>query len=384
MPPFFKKGKQMKKFIKILLCLLVAGGVYRFVFYKTPQQKTFEKTLAAAQAGDMKAAVEVGNLYAQGEGTSQNGLQAAEWYRKAAVDGSSEAAWLLAQLYITGVLIPQDLEEALTYLQLSARAGYAVSQAEMGRFYEQGLAGLPVHPAQALYWRFLAAQNGDKKAQALVQQVEKEDPELFSQIQTFLDTLALAKQGNAASRLEAGRAYHSGFPVVRDDEQAAFWLTSAWEENQSVEAACELAELYQNGWGVEKNEAKALELLGAAAEKKNPLAQYLLGERAYKGENPKYEDAFAWFSNAAEGGYPQAQYMTGFMLMQGQGTPRSVPLAIKFFRDAAEKEHTAAQYVLGQIYWKGLGVPVDKKAGEKWLLRAAQNGNASAKALLEN
>ena len=374
----------MKTFIKILICLLVAYGVYRFVFYKTPQQKAFTQTLTSAQAGDMNAAVQVGKLYASGEGTPQNGEQAAEWFRKAAVDGSNEASWLLAQLYITGVIVPQDLEEALTYLQLSARAGYAASQMELGRFYEQGLAGLPVHPAQALYWRFLAAQNGDKKAQALVQQIEKEDPALFSQIQNFLDTLALAKQGNAASRLETGKAYHTGFPILRDDEQAAFWLTTAWEENQSSEAACELAELYQNGWGVEKNEAKALELLGAAAEKKNPLAQYILGERSYKENPPNYQDAFAWFSNAAEGGNPQAQYMTGFMLMQGQGTSRSVPLAIKFFRDAAEQNHTAAQYVLGQIYWKGLGVPEDKKAGEKWLIRAAENGNASAKALLEN
>lgn len=53
--------------------------------------------------------------------------------------------------------------------------------------------------------------------------------------------------------------------------------------------------------------------------------------------------------------------MTGFMLMQGQGTNLSVPLAVKFFRDAAEQNYVAAQYVLGQIYWKGLGVPADKK-----------------------
>ena len=74
--------------------------------------------------------------------------------------------------------------------------------------------------------------------------------------------------------------------------------------------------------------------------------------------------------------------MTGFMLMQGQGTNLSVPLAVKFFRDAAEQNHVAAQYVLGQVYWKGLGVPADKKAGGEWLKRAADNGNESAKALL--
>ena len=76
--------------------------------------------------------------------------------------------------------------------------------------------------------------------------------------------------------------------------------------------------------------------------------------------------------------------MTGFMLMQGQGTKKSIPLAITFFREAAEQNYPSAQYVLGQIYFKGLGVPADKKAGRKWLELAAQNGNAAAQELLNN
>ena len=75
--------------------------------------------------------------------------------------------------------------------------------------------------------------------------------------------------------------------------------------------------------------------------------------------------------------------MTGFLLMQGQGTEKSVSLAIKFFRDAAAQNYTSAQYVLGQIYWKGLGVPKDKAAGKEWLDRAAANGNTAAQALLQ-
>ena len=140
--------------------------------------------------------------------------------------------------------------------------------------------------------------------------------------------------------------------------------------------------MYQKGEGTEKDENKALELLGAAAQAKNPSAQYALGERAYKAEPANYQDAFAWFSNAAEGGLAQAQYMTGFMLMQGQGTERSVPLAIEFFKKAANQNDTAAQYVLGQIYWKGLGVPKDKKEGRAWLEKAAAGGNLAARELL--
>ena len=74
--------------------------------------------------------------------------------------------------------------------------------------------------------------------------------------------------------------------------------------------------------------------------------------------------------------------MTGFMLMQGQGTERSVPLAIEFFKKAANQNDTAAQYVLGQIYWKGLGVAKDKKEGRLWLEKASAGGNLSARELL--
>ena len=70
------------------------------------------------------------------------------------------------------------------------------------------------------------------------------------------------------------------------------------------------------------------------------------------------------------------------MLLQGQGTEKSVPLAIRFFEQAAEQNDASAQYVLGQIYLKGLGIKADPSKGRLWLERAAENGNESARALL--
>ena len=75
----------MKTVLKLILLLLVLAGIYWFVFYKTPEQQLFERTLSAARAGDTQAAFEVAGLYASGRGTAApNGNQAAEWYRKAA------------------------------------------------------------------------------------------------------------------------------------------------------------------------------------------------------------------------------------------------------------------------------------------------------------
>lgn len=373
----------MKNTLKIILLLLLVCGVYLFVFYKTPEQRAFQKTLVLAQSGDARAAFALAGLYAAGEGVKQNGAQAAEWYRKAAADGNAEAAWNLADLYIQGTLVPRDLEEALVYIQLAARSGNVRAQSELGRFYAEGLANLPVNKGEALYWWLQAAGAGDENAQTAAQDVQLEEPELYEEVKRFLGVVERAREGNSQARLEAGQGLRLGYPAARNDEEALRWFTLAWEEGDKLpQAAFELAQMYQKGEGVEKDEAKAMELYGAAAQAKNPDAQYTLGTFAYGANPPKYEDAFAWFSNAAAGGHAQAQYMTGFMLMQGQGTHLSVPLAVKFFRDAAEQNHVAAQYVLGQIYWKGLGVPADKKAGEEWLKRAAENGNESAKALL--
>lgn len=373
----------MKTVLKLLLFAAVFLGIYCFVFYQTPQEKAFARALSAAQNGDVQAAVRTAGFFKRGEGVKQSGVQAAEWYRKAAVAGDSAAAYELAELYLTGETLPRDEEEALSYLRLAAEAAEPRAQRELAHFYEAGLAGVPVHPGEALYWRFLAAQNGDIESALALEKARREDPELYAQVKALEEDLAAAASGNGEARLRAGRVYRAGRPVLENNEEALRLLTLAWEENHLPQAAYELSEMYRAGAGVEQNPAKALDLLGQAAQQAYPAAQYALGEEAYKSEPPNYQDAFAWFSNAAAGGYAGAQYMTGFMLMQGQGTERSVPLAVKFFRDAAENGHVSAQYVLGQIYVKGLGVPADKKAGVEWLTRAAQNGSRDAQALLD-
>ena len=372
----------MKTTLKILaaICLLLA--VYCFVFYKTPETRRFEKTLSAAQQGDRQSAFAVAELYARGLGIKPSGEQAVQWYRQAAADGNAQAAYELAQLYVVGTLVPQDFEEAATYLQLAAREGNAQAQNRLADFYEKGLGGLAQRPGEALFWRLKSAAQGNRQALAQAERAQTQNQALYTEITQFMALLDKAAQGDSQAQLQAGQGYRDGVPVLANPEEAARWFTKAWQEGEHIpQAAYELAQLYEKGDGVEKDEAKALQLLGAAAEAKNAQAQYQLGMIAY--EQQKYTDAFAWFSNAAENGSAAGQYMTGFLLMQGQGTEKSVSLAIKFFRDAAAQNYTSAQYVLGQIYWKGLGVPKDKAAGKEWLDRAAANGNTAAQALLQ-
>ena len=125
-----------------------------------------------------------------------------------------------------------------------------------------------------MYWQIQAANAGDEEAQTTVQDVQLENPQLYEEVTRFIGVLTRAQEGNSQAQLEAGQGLHMGYPLARDDEEAFRWFTQAWQEGDKLpQAAYELSQLYQKGEGTEKDEAKAMELLGAAAQAKNPDAQ---------------------------------------------------------------------------------------------------------------
>ncbi len=371
----------MKTFFAFIVGVVLAGGLCYLAFYKTPQERAFVNALKQAKAGHEEAMLAVAQDYIHGTGTPANIEQALSWYQKAAARGNSQAAFELARLYSEGKWVPAEPETALAYLQSAAQANYATAQYQLGQWYEQGN-HVPRHEGQALFWYLQAFQNGSSAAQTALAPFSQTP--LYEEVARFYDTLQKASQTNSQAQLEVAQAYRYGNPILQDNEAAFKWFKKAWESSQETlsQAAYELSLQYAQGIGVDKDEAQATEFLARAAELQNPAAQYQLGSMSYSEEPPRLEDAFAWFSNAATQGHAQAQYMTGFMLLQGQGTQKSVPLALRFFEQAAQQNDASAQYVLGQIYLKGLGVRKDEKTGRNWLERAAENGNTSAQTLL--
>ncbi len=373
----------MKTFLKILVGVLLAGGLFTFAFYRTPQERAFSTHLKQAQEQQIEAQLAVAQDYLQGQGTKPDAAQAIAWYEKAAASGSAQAAWQLYELYSRGTHVATDEARAFDYLQLAVQDHWAEAQYELGNFYAQGRQ-VPAHKGQALFWYMTAAQNASASAQAKVEALATEDPSLFKQVSQFATQLANAEQKNTQAMLDVAQSYRLGSPILQDAPLAAQWYEKAWETSNHTlpAAAMALWSLYSKGEGVGQDENTAADYLAAAAELKDPSAQYQLGEQAYSEDPARMEDAFAWFSNAAAQGHSQAQYMTGFMLLQGQGTAKSVPLAIRFFEQAADQENPSAQYVLGQIYLKGIGVKRSPRKGRAWLNRAAQNGSEPAQALL--
>ncbi len=120
--------------------------------------------LTNANTGDAKAQFKVGLLYDHGQGVSQDYVQAAAWYRKAAEQGLAEAQYNLGQDYIFGTGVPKNETKAVFWYRKAAEQGEAKAQTTLGYLYFNGW-GVPQDYAQAVAWYRKAAEKCEAEAQ---------------------------------------------------------------------------------------------------------------------------------------------------------------------------------------------------------------------------
>ena len=126
-------------------------------------------------------------------------------------------------------------------------------------------------------------------------------------------------------------------PIVRDhlrwvmDEKG--WHLPNIADVRAIEAAARrgdppaqfrLSLMYESGYGVEQNDARALRWLRKAAEQGFSPAQYDLGSRYVRGDGVDQDlvEASGWYRKAAEQGFASAQKNLGAMYARGHGVPQ--------------------------------------------------------------
>jgi len=118
----------------------------------------------AAEQGDERAQVGLGNLYKDGGVLKQDYAKAAYWYALAANQGNAGAMLFLASLLIQGKGVPQDEVQAASLFKIAAAEGLVDAQFFLGRLYESGR-GLQQNVVLAHMWLNLSAAQGDGTAQ---------------------------------------------------------------------------------------------------------------------------------------------------------------------------------------------------------------------------
>lgn len=197
----------------------------------------FDKQLTLAKVGDVDAQYAVGFAYETGRAGAVDEVQAAKWYRQAALQGQVEAQYRLARLVTKGAKgLKKDPATGLKLFADAANKGYAPAMNALGLIYQTGQ-DTPADAAKAAEWYRKAA---DLK---------------YAESENNLGMLYLEGKGLQRDLGEAFKLF---------DRAAA--QGDGWGLNN-------LGGMYEMGWGTPPNRGRALELYRQALAKGIASAQ---------------------------------------------------------------------------------------------------------------
>lgn len=128
-----------------------------------PEKQDIEILHLAAEQGDAKAQLDLGNLYYLGEGTPRDFAEGAKWYWLAAEQGDAPAQHNLGVVHDEGEGVPGDNREAVNWYRKAAEHGNASAQYNLGVMYEVG-EGVPKDWVKAYAWLHLSATQRKENA----------------------------------------------------------------------------------------------------------------------------------------------------------------------------------------------------------------------------
>jgi TPR repeat protein len=117
----------------------------------------------AANLGETRAMIELGNMSADGEGTPKNYTQAVHWYRLAADRGNSTGMVLLGGMYYLGKGVSADFTSSAYWFGKASDAGDPGGKYDLGMLYENG-SGVTRDPGKAIQLYRDAAKLGNAEA----------------------------------------------------------------------------------------------------------------------------------------------------------------------------------------------------------------------------
>lgn len=164
------------------------------------------------------------------------------------------------------------------------------------------------------------------------------------------------------------------------------------KQAQAGDAASQfrLVKVYGQGVGTNKNPEKAKYWFGKAAESGYPEAQYWTGYKYFYGQDVKKNlvKALEWYEKSANQGYGPGQFMTGYIYQMGRTVDPDMQANLKksvyWYQLAAQKEEMGAQFYLGCLKYFGLEIAKNQKEGEALILKASSKGQRGAQRFLES
>jgi TPR repeat protein len=370
-----------------------------------PLETELDATIKVSEQLENKTAesVEAKTLYNTGlTFDGKDNKKAFEYFVKASDKGSSEAYYMMGEMYRLGEGVSQDYDKALQCFLIAAENYDVDANVNLGVMYLNGI-GVPKDPDIAFKHYSLAARLGDHSAMKMCGFLLGNGTGVQQNFQMSYAMFKLA--------IEFGDEYSSRelHPIERVAERINFLERTSAEDfvkemkkiiNQNIHIIDSLRNQTENALENQKqnvnievksdeNETIAFQeefsTTKRLAEQGNHMAQNNLGSFYYNGTHGVKQDAaeaLHWYEKAAASNLPIANYNLGCMYANGIGVDHDYEKAVELFQKAADRDHAESSFMIGSMYIGGYGVKQDYHKGLTYLIKAGEAGVSQAFVLL--
>lgn len=225
--------------------------------------------LRAARQGHGLSELRLGFLYAEAhfKGLTTDYAEAEKWFVKAAEQNAGDAQFRLGNFY-DNYKEPRDYAQGFLWLKRAAENGHRIAMFDLGRAYKDGR-GVAKDAKQALVWLTRAAEDDVLQAKIALSEMYAEGDDVEKDLMKSLKwTLSIANDPSASIFWldKAGDIFFDGWETLPKNYPMArrFYERAALKGDPHARA--ELAVMYRDGLGVDKNPEKAKEYLAAPHE----------------------------------------------------------------------------------------------------------------------
>lgn len=364
------------------LGLMLEGGVY----VRQDYTEAFYWFGKAAKRNNSEAISQLGGCYHQGLGTARDLAKAVECYRRSAELTNYVAMKSYGYLLMNGIGVEKDIKAAKYWFTRAAKEG-----GNPRAMYNLGVV-LAANPSdtnalsEAFQWIKKGAESGDCLA---CSQLASFYYHGLGVVQTNVEAYRFwraraAMLGSTEAQYAMGAACRIGDGVPKNIENCLAWYQKAAAKNHPA-ALYDLAVYYLQDKTNRLSRLLAETYMLQAAQRGHREAQFQCAMSSFRGDlgNPDCKTAKQWLDQAAENGWPRAEFCLFELYYNGISAgpscspyPKDVPKAIKWLRRAAEHNYLQAQAFLAVMLIQGKEVERNTKEAEKLLRNAAEHGYA--------
>ena len=240
------------------------------------EEEAFRDYMVCADRGQFHEAMRVvGSMYLTGRGVNKDVDKALDWTRRAVNKGNPRAMYNLGVMYKQGLGVDKNIEKAIEYFMKAAndeKQPDTKAMVAIAELYEFGL-GVKQDQKQAYNWYMQAARKGYPQGLAKVADCmfegigcEKNQNNAYVVYKQAAGLGSVYGAVRAAEMLEKGE----GGNVANPAQAAQVYAQAAVTGYERAEFNLGILQL--KGIGVDKDEARGLQLIKNAAAKKYPPA----------------------------------------------------------------------------------------------------------------